>query len=118
MSDRYDDRLADVRGLRTLRDRAGVTRNYAYYPLFIEPSFGAARDEVMAALNAENIFPRRYFHPAVNRMAGYRGVGRSGQTPVSDELAETVLCLPMHAELTDGQVDTIAHIVRKAGGKA
>ncbi len=118
VSDRYDDRFADVRGLRILKDRAGVTRNYAYYPLFIEAAFGAKRDEVLAALNAENIFPRRYFHPAVNRMACYQHVGRSGETPVSDELSDTVLCLPMHAALTDGQVDAIAHIVRKAGGRA
>jgi dTDP-4-amino-4,6-dideoxygalactose transaminase len=37
---------------------------------------------------------------------------RQGPTPVSDQLATEVLCLPIHHALTDEQVDRIGAAVR------
>ncbi|MEG1525288.1 MAG: DegT/DnrJ/EryC1/StrS family aminotransferase [Clostridia bacterium] len=109
--ERYDAHFTNVSGIQLLPDMPEVTRNYSYYPIIFHDAFGKTRDEVCAALEAEQIYPRKYFCPPTNRLTCYRDKGYRGETPISDELSERVLCLPLYAELTNGDADRIARLI-------
>ena len=110
--ERYLENLEDVSGLVLHRVPAGVRHNYAYMPVVFEDAFGATRDEVYAALAAEDIFARKYFYPLISDYECYRGVYASERTPVAAHVAARVLTLPMYADLELTDVDRICSVVR------
>lgn len=63
VAETYDAHLSKDR-LRTLKVAKNVLFNYAYYPVVFESE--AVLLKVKAALEKENIFPRRYFFPSLN----------------------------------------------------
>ena len=83
-----------------------IRYNYAYFPV-IFPSHEAMQ-RVKTALEAERIFPRRYFYPSLNQLPYHTGEA----CPVSEDTADRVLCLPFYHELADRDVDRIATIVK------
>lgn len=79
----------------------GTDYNYAYYPVLFpsESDLLTARDR----LNAQQIFPRRYFYPALNHLPylDYR------QFPITERVSHCVLCLPLYPELDRISVEKI-----------
>lgn len=109
---RYRERLSGVSGVRLCEPQPGVRRNFAYFPVvFDEREFGAARDDVFAALAAHGVNARKYFFPLASDYACYRAVYASERTPVAAWVAERVLTLPMYAELTGTEVDMVCDVV-------
>ncbi len=111
VAERYWDRLEALPGVRVCRPRPNVTYNYAYLPVIFEDGFGVTRDEVYAALLAEDVHPRKYFYPLVSDYACYEGRFDSSKTPVAADAAARVLTLPMYADLPLEDVDRICDIV-------
>ena len=81
--------------------------NYAYYPILFESD--AITLKVKAALEAEGIFPRRYFYPSLSSL----DYVKNSATPVSDDCASRILCLPLYFELKLSQQETISRIIEK-----
>lgn len=81
--------------------------NYSYYPVLLssEEKLMQVRD----ALEAEQIIPRRYFYPSLNRLPYLHGRTCS----VSEDYAVRVLCLPLYNDLAHDDVKRIASIVAK-----
>jgi dTDP-4-amino-4,6-dideoxygalactose transaminase len=104
---RMYDALLPERGLRRPGLKAGLDYNHAYYPVIFETEEALLR--AVAGMNRENIFPRRYFYPALNTLP-YLAATQS--CPVAESLALRVLCLPLYAELAEETVERIARIVR------
>jgi dTDP-4-amino-4,6-dideoxygalactose transaminase len=102
------DTLLPADGLRRPALRPGLTYNYAYYPVIFESE--AATLRVIKRLSRENIFPRRYFYPALNTLPYLRGERQS--CPKAESVAPRVLCLPLYAELEESVVERIARIIR------
>lgn len=67
--------------------------NYSYFPIILKSE--AELHKVVAALNNEEIYPRRYFYPSLNKLPY---VKRSA-CPVSESVAERILCLPLYHDL-------------------
>ena len=111
-ADRYNERLSNVKGIRLLAPQKGVTPNYAYYPVFFD-GYKYDRNEVQAALQKENILARKYFYPIVPDMMCYKEQFAGQQYPVSSHAANTVLSLPMFADLSVEDVDKICDIILK-----
>lgn len=104
--ERYVERLSGVSGLTLPFEQPGVGRNYAYFPVLFDPdAFGATRDDVFAALAAEGINARKYFHPLISDYACYAGRWDSVSMPVAQKAAARVLTLPMYADLSREDVD-------------
>ena len=79
--------------------------NYSYFPAIFKDEETSLK--VVAALNAENIFPRRYFYPSVNtftKLVPYVPM------PKSEDIASRILCLPLHMGMKMGDVEEIASI--------
>jgi dTDP-4-amino-4,6-dideoxygalactose transaminase len=112
----YRRLLDSVPGLRMLDVPADTQRNHSYFPILIEPAFGASRDHVYDALKAQNVFARRYFYPLISDFPMYRGLpsATAANLSVSRAMADRVLCLPIYPSLTDTDIDYIAGIVRNA----
>ncbi len=105
----YDELLKEA-GIRRPSVRGGATSyNYAYYPVI----FKSERDLLKAcsALNGQNVFPRRYFYPSLNTL-DY--VARQ-KTPVAEDIAPRILCLPLSHELSEADVRTISRVVCESG---
>ncbi len=99
----YDDLLGSHLPLFKLDPT--VTWNASYYAVGFESE--AVLLSVKSALEAEAIFPRRYFFPSLETL----GFGGQRSLPVSSDFASRVLCLPVFVGLDDQAVETIARLV-------
>jgi len=87
--------------------REGTEWNYSYFPITFETEAELLKCE--AALNAMQIFPRRYFYPSLNTLE-YTG---KFSCPVSEDIASRILCLPLYKELTEAEVLKISRAIRE-----
>lgn len=103
------DALLPATGLRRPVLRAGLDYNHAYYPVIFETE--AALQRILKHLNQENIFPRRYFFPALNTLPY---LPEKQSCPVAESVAPRILCLPLYAELSEPVIANIATIIKNA----
>lgn len=110
LSELYDEYLAEIPEIRINHAQPGVKRNYSYYPIVIEESLcGVNRSQVIAALQKEHIYPRKYFYPLTSEFACYeKDYDAKKATPVAYEISQRVLTLPLYPALTQEQVQKIA----------
>ena len=110
--ERYWERLSGVPGIRLAQPQAGVTPNYAYFPVVFD-GYKDSRDQIFDRLAQNGIVARKYFYPLTNSFACY--AGRPGfdpaQTPVARHIAGRVLTLPMYADLPQAEVDRICDLI-------
>lgn len=100
----YREALCNVDGITFFDDMPRVRHNYSYFPIFVDAEkFGMTRNELYNAMKAENILARRYFYPLISDFTTYKGLPSAGHEnlPKAFAIAESVLCLPMHHELSD-----------------
>ncbi len=72
------------------------------------------RDALKDALQAAGIPSMIYYPVPLHLQPAYAGYGYAiGQFPVSEQLAEEVISLPMHTELTEGQIELICTTIRQ-----
>lgn len=83
--------------------------NFAYYPVVLPDEASTLR--VISALQAQNIFPRRYFYPTLNTLAYVPG---TYHCPVSENISPRVISLPLYPDLDHAHVDQIAGILNAA----
>ncbi len=113
---RYRDALRDVEGVTFFDDMPGVRHNYSYFPVFIDAEkFGRTRDELYFEMREANVLGRRYFFPLISEFSTYRGLPSATREnlPEAYKLADTVLCLPMHHELSDSDIDRVLKFFKK-----
>lgn len=113
--ERYRAGLAGVPGIR-LRDPAISERvNYQSVVIEVDPqAAGLHRDELSAALHAENVLARRYFHPGCHRLEPYLSDQRRHvpiPLPNTETLSERVLVLPTGTAVDANQVDQICVLI-------
>ena len=102
--DFYNQNL-DFSRLKTIIIREFTQWNYSYYPIIFESE--SILLQVQEALNAQQIFPRRYFYPSLNTI-GYC----KGQTmPISEDIASKVLCLPLYVGLKTVELEKITALI-------
>lgn len=110
--ERYRKNLEGIEGIQLSPIQEGVESNYAYFPVFFNKDvYGADRDEVMQALAEKGIGARKYFYPLTNTFECYNGTFDAGKTPVALKLSYQVLTLPLYADMSVEDVDTICDII-------
>lgn len=113
---KYREALRNVPGIRFFDDMPGVRHNYSYFPIFINAEeFGMTRDELYFKMREANVLGRRYFYPLISTFSTYRGLpsAASENLPVATKVANEVICLPMHHELSNIDTDRILEIITK-----
>ncbi|MBS0211837.1 MAG: aminotransferase class I/II-fold pyridoxal phosphate-dependent enzyme [Proteobacteria bacterium] len=110
----YVEALAGIPGISVLNYDPDESNSHHYVVLEIGDAYPATRDELVAALQAENILVRKYFWPGCHGMQPYRGLfPHAGlMLPRTIEVASRVVVLPNGTSLPDGAIATIAAVCR------
>ena len=112
----YRKELRNVPGVRFFDDMPGVRHNYSYFPIFINArEFGLTRDELYFEMKKQNVLGRRYFYPLISTFSTYRGLPSSApeNLPVATRIANEVICLPMHHELSENDIERVLNCIKK-----
>ena len=105
VSEMYDKLLAGCVGRP--KAQTGLEYNYAYYPVVFKSEEELLN--VFAQLNKQDIFPRRYFYPSLNKLQYVQG----NRCPVSEDISTRIACLPLYVGLEDECIIKIAQIIKQ-----
>ena len=110
----YREGLKNIKGITCMHEIEGVSHNYSYFPIFVnEREYGMSRDALYEKMKAANVLGRRYFYPLISTFSPYSSLPSSNiaNLPIANNLANAVICLPMHAALTDEEVDRVLSLI-------
>lgn len=112
----YREALRPVRGITFFDDMPGVKHNYSYFPIFVNAEeYGMTRDELYFKMKEQDILGRRYFYPLISTFSTYRGLesSRPENLPNAYKMANSVICLPMHHELSMSDIQRVLECIVK-----
>ena len=112
----YREALRGIDGLTFFEDMPGVKHNYSYFPMFIDAEkYGITRDELYFKMKEANVLGRRYFYPLISEFSTYRGLESANPANLQNahKMADSVICLPMHHELSEEDITRILNLVQK-----
>lgn len=110
----YREVLRDVKGIRFFDDTPSVRHNYSYFPIFVNAEkYGLTRDELYSKMQEKGIYGRRYFYPLISTFSTYCGLPSAapGNLPVATKIANEVICLPMHHEMSKEDIDRVLKVI-------
>ncbi len=108
----YKKRLADVEGISFMPEANWNTCTHWLSVIRIDPEiFGADREKIRLALEAENIESRPVWKP-LHQQPALRQLRMFGGR-VSDQLFNEGLCLPSGSQLTENDQDRICEVICK-----
>jgi dTDP-4-amino-4,6-dideoxygalactose transaminase len=110
--ERYRENLSGISGIKLCQSNEDTESNYAYFPILLDPEVaGTNRNQVYDMLKEHDIYARKYFYPLANDYDCYNSVYSSKETPVAKKIADTVLTLPLYADLELEMVDKICELI-------
>lgn len=116
---RYHELLAPLEAKGVLRRPyipEGCQHNaHMYYVLL---SSEMDRQQVLAEMKRNNIFPVFHYVPLHSSPAGRRYGKISGTLPITDAFSERLIRLPLWLNLTDAQQDKVVTVLKEAVGVA
>lgn len=116
VAQRYTEAIKSIKGIdlfpyiESLGAEQGFEWNCAYYPILInEAEYGMSRDALYARMKEQGVLGRRYFYPLITTFEPYRDFPTADpdNLPVATDLANRVICLPMHHALADEDINRI-----------
>jgi dTDP-4-amino-4,6-dideoxygalactose transaminase len=113
----YEEAFADLPLGRFAPPPAGSRHAHHLYMVLVDGRAGITRDEAAERLAEAGVSTSVHFHP-LHLHSYYRdrfGYSR-GAFPVAEQLADTVLSLPLSPALSDAQVDHVISVVRRIFG--
>lgn len=116
-----DAMIDQIDGLTPPKQTEGAESAYHLYPVRIDfDAFNVEdeatfRDEFCKALNAEGIGTAVHYPRSLTRQPVFEKMNAPHQ-PVSDRLAKTLFCVPIHQFLTEKQVKDVGEALAKVAG--
>lgn len=95
------EKSLDFSKLGKMKIRENTDWNYSYYPVLFKDE--ATLLSIESKLLAESIVTRRYFYPSLNNLPYCENV----KMPVSDSIAQRILCLPLYVGLKKNDLNKI-----------
>ncbi|HEX2721473.1 MAG TPA: DegT/DnrJ/EryC1/StrS family aminotransferase [Gemmatimonadaceae bacterium] len=112
-ADLYRDALADVSEVRLPSEHSDSRHVYHLFAVRTD-----RREALQAYLSARKIGSGLHYPLPLHLQDAYSGMGmRRGSLPVTERTADSILSLPMFAELTEEQVDRVASAIREFFGR-
>lgn len=112
----YREVIDQIEGLSYLHEQPNVRYNYGYFPIFVdEAKYGISRDALYEKMKEANVFGRRYFYPLITTFTPYRDYPSAAPSnlPIATKMADEVICLPMHHDLSAEDVERVIKCIRK-----
>jgi dTDP-4-amino-4,6-dideoxygalactose transaminase len=108
----YQRRLESVPGLSFQQIRRANRSACKDFSLLVdEAAFGKSRDWLFDALQKENIDVRRYFWPSVHRQNLFCESWDKRPLPITDQISDGILNLPIYSSLADQDVEKVCDAV-------
>jgi dTDP-4-amino-4,6-dideoxy-D-glucose transaminase len=105
--------LERISGLTLAQAPANQEPIWLYLPVVIDKNrFGMNRDELVMALQKENLFTRKYYSPPCHHLSAYRKA-RDLSLPRTEATAYNVVALPVYNDMTDRECDGIVQVFRE-----
>ncbi len=108
----YDQRLGNA--LQTPARVPDSSSAWAIYAVLLRD--GAARASVQAALKAQGVPTAIYYPRPLHKQPAYRDQHDGSTLPVSEDIAERIMALPIHPDLTEADLARICDAVVAAVG--
>lgn len=110
----YAAALADVPGITVLTYDPAEQNSHHYVVLEVDQTCVVGRDELVTALQAENVLARKYFWPGAHKMQPYCDLSPHAGLMLkhSDLIANCVVVLPNSGPMKQEYIETIAQICR------
>jgi dTDP-4-amino-4,6-dideoxygalactose transaminase len=105
--DFYDAQL-DFSNLASLKIREQTEWNYSYYPILFKNEKTLLK--VQNALNDQQIFPRRYFFPSLEKLPYVN----SNVCPIAEDISKRIICLPLYVGLQESDLEKIVQIINSS----
>ncbi|MCS7029472.1 MAG: DegT/DnrJ/EryC1/StrS family aminotransferase [Bacteroidia bacterium] len=104
--DLYKELLSNNESIRFLKIRDETEWNYSYFPIIL-----SSEDQLLhirEILRKNNIFPRRYFYPSLNKLPylTYQ------KMPHAEDISRRILCLPLYHDVQN-EVERISDLILK-----
>ena len=100
----YDSNLKTLRVVKPLVN-LDSDFNFAYYPIIFESESILLKSK--EELEKNRISTRRYFYPVLSKLNYAQGYN----TPIAEDAAKRVLCLPLYYDLSNEEIDLICRIL-------
>lgn len=111
--DAYTEKLKDIKGISFFRERAGVEKNYSYFPILVKKDYVMSRDGLFNHLKNNKIFSRKYFYPLTSEQFFLRNKYSDIILEHAKKISEQVLTLPLYEELEFEVIEKISGLLRK-----
>ena len=85
-----------------------ATENYSYFPILFKSEKELLK--IQKALNSEQIFPRRYFHPSLDTL---EYIEPKQECKISRDISKRILCLPVYYDLENEIQIQIITIIKR-----
>lgn len=110
----YKQALAGIPGISVLDYDASERNSHHYVVLEVGGACAVGRDEIFAALHAENILARKYFWPGSHMMQPYRGLFPHAGLVLPNTLAVAarVLILPAGLNVSTADIKSVCDVIR------
>lgn len=113
---KYDKIIGKIAGLKAPQTTAGAVASFHLYTVQMDPAkFTCTRDEFCAALKAEGVPTATHYPRSLPKQPALAGFDRD-DCPVADAMAARVFSLPMHHDLTDEHIKSVADALVKVAG--
>ncbi len=106
ISNLYDELLQGL--VQRPKEQPGLSYNYAYYPVLFKDEAQLLR--VLKYLNKNDVFPRRYFYPSLNKLPYLDDYQKCS---VSEDVCSRIACLPLYCELKNDEVFEISKLIKE-----
>jgi dTDP-4-amino-4,6-dideoxygalactose transaminase len=113
IANKYSARLSATQGVHLVQPSPDVRYNYYMFPILLDTTYPMSRDELCATMEAEGIFPRRYFFPLVSDLPSFQhhSSAEPSNLPEARRVANSIVCLPIYPDLPSVVQDRIIEIV-------
>lgn len=104
----YERYEKELKGLVQFQEQnSHSTQNYGYFPIILKDEEQTFK--IQKALNEKQIFPRRYFYPSLDTLSY---IEPKQYSPISREISNRVLALPIYPDLKENQQMNIINIIK------
>ena len=112
VAQKYHERLNKINALKTPTVKENRTSSWAQYSILLDPKIN--RDDFVDKIKAEGIpvavyYPRGIHQQPICKTLGYD----KAHLPVTEEVSQHILSLPMHPYLSDENIDDVCKTIEK-----
>jgi perosamine synthetase len=106
IAEKYNNTFCGLNNLIIQKEKDGVRTNYQSYIVYIKKSAKLTRDDILGKLNQSGIYAIRGIMTS-HRENIYMGNKQKYHLPVSEDLSDNSILLPIYPQLTDEESDYI-----------